>query len=165
MRPAEAWQPGQAEAVAWWIEDVAHGLKRDPAELDLVDGGPRAADIARWAAGSSFDGNWQPPRMLNARRSRWPSLLMMIRDGEAVPYGDTGLWAPAPGVEPVRRAEVAAIIDAENNDRRFVDGLIVTIGRPDQEVASIYAEAVRKARRTLDGVPATPAAPAVDPAH
>jgi hypothetical protein len=148
-RPADAWQPERAEAVAWWIEDVAHGLPRVPGEVDMVEGGPRDAAIARWAAGSQHDERWQPPRQLAARRTRWPSVAAALAEELAVPAGD-GLLAPALGVPPVRRAEIDALIDAENADRRFLDQLVLTIGAPDPQVERTYRAAVAAARGKLD---------------
>jgi hypothetical protein len=158
-RPHEAWQPERAEAVAWWIEDVAHGSPRLPGEVDPVDAGPRDAVIARWAAGSDLSGRWQPPRQLAMRRARWPALAQALAEGDVLPAGGDGLLAPAPAVEPVRRAEVAALVDAENNDRRFLDGLVLGMGAPDPEVERIYRDAVRSARRKHDAPPAARTAP------
>jgi hypothetical protein len=149
-RPAEAWQPERAEAVAWWVEDVAHGLPRQPGEVDMIDAGPRDAAIARWAAGSQHDGRWQPPRQLAARRARWPSVAAALAEELAVPAGGDGLLAPALGVPPVRRAEIDGLIDAENADRRFLDQLVLTLGSPDPAVERIYRAAVRAARARLD---------------
>lgn len=159
-RPREAWQPERAEAVAWWIEDVAHGSPRLPGEVDPVDAGPRDAVIARWAAGSDLAGRWQPPRQLAMRRARWPALAQALAEGDVLPAGGDGLLAPAPGVEPVRRAEIAALVDAENNDRRFLDGLILGMGAADPEVERIYRAAVGSARRMRDAPDAARIAPA-----
>lgn len=149
-RPVDAWQPERAEAVAWWIEDVAHGLPRLPGEVDMIDAGPRDGAIARWAAGSQHDGRWQPPRQLAARRSRWPSLAAALAEELAVPAGGDGLLAPALGVPPMRRAEIDALVDAENADRRFLDQLVLTLGAPDPAVERTYRAAVRAARARLD---------------
>lgn len=146
-RPRDAWQPERALAVAWWIEDVAHGLPRLPGEVAPVDGGPHDDAIARWAAGSDLSGRWQPPRQLAERRARWPALAGLLAEGEAVPAPVDGLLAPARSVAPARRQAVAALVDAENDDRRFVDGLILTLGAPDPEVERVYREAIRSARR------------------
>lgn len=149
-RPVDAWQPERAEAVAWWIEDVAHGLPRLPGEVDMVDAGPRDAAIARWAAGSQFGERWQPPRQLAARRARWPSVAAALAEELAVRAGNDGLLAPALGVPPVRRAEIDGLVDAENADRRFLDQLVLTLGSPDPAVERTYRAAVRAARASLD---------------
>ncbi len=150
-RPAEAWQPDRAEAVAWWIEDVAHGQPRQPGEVDMVDGGPGDAAIARWASGSRFGERWVPPRQLAARKSRWPAVAAALAEGLAVPVGGTGLLAPSPGVPPLRRAEIDTLVDAENADRRFLDQLLLTLGSPDPAVEDAYRAAARTARLRLDG--------------
>ncbi len=138
-------------AVAWWVEDVAHGLSRLPAEVDMVGGGPGDAAIARWAAGSDHGGRWLPPRQLTARRARWPAVAAALADGLALPVGRDGLLAPAPGVPPLRRAEIDTLCDAENADRRFLDSLVLTLGAPDPAVERTYREAAGSARRMLDG--------------
>lgn len=149
-RPASAWQPGRAEAVAWWVEDVAHGLPRLPAEVDMVGGGPGEAAIARWAAGSDHGGTWLPPRQLAARRSRWPAVAAALAEGLALPAGPEGLLAPAPGVPPVRRAEIDTLCDSENADRRFLDSLVLALGAPDPAVERVYRAAAGSARCMLD---------------
>lgn len=158
-RPATAWQPERAEAVAWWLEDIAHGVPRLPGEIDPVGGGPGDAAIARWAAGSDLSGRWQPPRQLQLRRARWPALRQGLADGEVVPARD-GLLAPAPGVEPARRAQIAALVDAENDDRRLIDGLVLGLGAPDPEVERAYYEGIRSARRMHEPPPAAQVGPA-----
>lgn len=149
-RPDSAWQPERAEAVAWWIEDVAHGLPRQPGEVDMLDAGPGDAAIARWAAGSRHGGTWVPPRQLAARRARWPALAAAIADGLAVAAGGDGLLAPAPGTPPQRRQEIEGLVDAENGDRRFLDGLLIRIGAADPGVERAYRAAARAAREKLD---------------
>lgn len=158
QRPAGAWQPPRAEAVAWWLEDVAHGLPRLPGEIEPIGGGPGDAAVARWAAGADIAGRWQPPRQLAARRSRWPALRQALADGEIVP-ARAGLLAPAPGVEPSRRAAVAALADAENDDRRLIDGLVLGLGAADPEVERVYREAVRSARRMHEAPASAQVAP------
>jgi hypothetical protein len=153
-RPASAWQPEHAEAVAWWVEDVAHGLPRLPAEVDMVGGGPGEAAIARWAAGSDHGGRWLPPRQLAARRSRWPALAAALADGLVLSVGDAGLLAPAPGVPPVRRTEIDGLCDSENADRRLLDGLVLVLGSPDPAVERTYRAAAGSARHKLDVSPA-----------
>jgi hypothetical protein len=160
-RPPEAWQPERAEAVAWWIEDVARGAPRTPAEIDWIGAGPRDAAVLRWAGGSELDGRWVPPAQLAARRSRWPELRLALAAGEVVALGD-GLLAQGDGVAPARRAAAEALVDAENADRRLIDGLVLTIASPDAEVERTYRTAATAARRMLDA-PSDARAPAAGP--
>ncbi len=153
VRPASAWQPASAEAVAWWIEDVAHGLTRLPGEVAPVDGNGRDHAIARWAAGSDILGRWVPPRQLAARRSRWPAIAAALSEGTVQRLEAEGLLVAAPTVTPSRRGEVDALIDSENIDRRFVDGLILVMASPDPQVEEIYRQAILSARRMHDAVP------------
>lgn len=161
-RPQSAWQPEQAEAVAWWIEDVAHGRVRDPAELQFEGAGQGPDEIARWAAGNRIGGRWEPPARLAARTARWGQIAAALATGEAVPAGDSGLLAPAPGVPPERRAAVAELVDAENDDRRFLALVVQGLGHPDPGVRRAYEAASRDARSALDRAagqpPAKPAA-------
>lgn len=152
-RPASAWQPGEAEAVAWWCEDVAHGLNRDPGEVAFIGGSPRADEVAGWIGGSQIRGHYEPPRRLAARRARWPAIAAALASGDALPAGDSGLLMPFPGVEPARRAAVNALIDAENDDRRFIDAVVRAAGHPDPAVERVHIEAVCAARRLLDAAP------------
>lgn len=148
-RPAHAWRPEQAEAAAWWVEDIAHGRARDPGELDFVDGGERPARIARWAAGHRIDGAWLPPLQLERRRERWPQLRRLLAEG-AILATEEGWLAPAPGLPPERRAEVEALVEAENAARLLLDQLLLALGAPDPEVERVYRAAVRAARVALD---------------
>lgn len=153
-RPASAWQPAEAEAVAWWIEDLSHSRPRQPGEVAFIGGSPCAETIATWAAGSSLRGTWEPPRRLAARRSRWPSIAAGLAVGDIVPAGESGLVKPADGLEPLRRGEVADLIDAENADRRLLESLVISRGHPDPAVERIFIDTVRTARLALDAVPA-----------
>ncbi|MEK7412026.1 MAG: hypothetical protein AAB263_01780 [Planctomycetota bacterium] len=157
QRPAQAWQPEQAEAVAWWIEDVAHGLERDPGELEFTAGGRNLQSIAAWAAGSRINGQWIPPQQLMSRRNRWPTIKSGLAHGDIVSAPVPGLIASSPELAPVRRQQIDAIIDIENEDRRFIDGLILTLGHPDIGVARAYEDAVRRARKAHDVVEYQPA--------
>ena len=159
-RPASAWQPEEAEAVAWWCEDLAHGHDREPGELEFIAGSARASAVACWAAGVAARAGWEPPRRLAARRARWPALASALASGSVLPAGDSGLLMPFPGVAPAQRAAVAALVDAENDDRRFLDAVVRAAGHPDPEVERVHREAVRLARRTLELPPVGAAAPA-----
>ncbi|HAT10293.1 MAG TPA: hypothetical protein DCS97_06810 [Planctomycetes bacterium] len=163
-RPTSAWQPGQAEAAAWWIEDVAHGLPRDPAELDLVAAGPGAGRVAQWASGSRFGERWVPPRRLDSRLMRWPTLRSALVEQQVVPDGQGGL-AIAPGAPPARRTALSALVEAELADRVFLDGLVLVLGAPDPEVERVFHAAARSARRMHDLSPAAGMPPAAPTGH
>ncbi|MCS6970314.1 MAG: hypothetical protein N3B15_03510 [Planctomycetota bacterium] len=148
-RPSQAWQPEQAEAVAWWVEDLAHGRHRLPAEIDFVDGGPGAARIARWAAGQRLGERWQPPSAVQRRRERWPALAAALAEG-SIQATDDGWLAPAVGLAPERRAAIEPLVEQENAARALLDQLLLTLGAPDPEVERVYRAAVRAARVALD---------------
>jgi len=164
-RPATAWQPAAAEVVAWWVEDVAHGLPRVPGEIALVDAGPSDAAIARWASGSNVSGRWIPPVQLASRRTRWPALAAALSEGTVLRWDADGLVVPARTVTPSRRTEIETLVDSENADRRFLDGLILVLGSPDPQVERIYRHAIQSARRIHEDPSVAHAASLVDPAR
>lgn len=73
----------EAKRVAWYVEDVAHGVPRDPDELDYGDQSSLAmGELARWAQGTQVDGQLaNHPQPLQARRDRWPILVQLCRQG------------------------------------------------------------------------------------
>jgi hypothetical protein len=165
VRPASAWQPDQAEATAWWIEDLVHGTPRDIAELDAIPGNERTRAILLWMRGGAEGLAWQPPQLLHERSERWPEVRQAIAAGDAVPVPDSGLLAPFAGLSPLRRAAVESLIDAENNARRLIDHMVLELGRPDSGVEAAYRAAIRCARRTYEAASSAPDVPGSTPAH
>jgi hypothetical protein len=163
-RPASAWQPEQAEAAAWWIEDIAHGVARDPGELDFIAGGSGAGRVAQWASGSRFNERWVPPRRLDSRQQRWPRLRKALVEQHILPDQE-GRLSVAPGAPPARRAALADLIAEEHADRVFLDGLILVLGSPDPEVEQVFRAALRSARRMHDQPPDAGVAQADPAAH
>ncbi len=145
-RPASAWQPEQAEAAAWWIEDIAHGIVRDPGELDFIAAGSGAGRVAQWASGSRLGERWMPPRRLDSRLLRWSLLRNALVEQHILPDQQGGM-SVAPGAPPNRRAALTDLIEAELADRAFLDGLILVLGSPDPEVEQAFHAAMRSARR------------------
>jgi hypothetical protein len=142
-------RPDEAEIVAWWIEDVAHGLPRRAEELRLVDASERMAHVADWASGDEIRGERQPPRLLLARRNRHALLATMLEHGQAVLDGK-GLLAPRPGLELAEREVVEPVVDAENRDRRQLDAIVLALADVQQDGAADFLAAARKARTELD---------------
>jgi hypothetical protein len=108
----------RATATAWWIEDRAHGLLRDPAELALDGGGERQTAIRRWLTGPP------PARRFADRCARWPQLAPLIAQGR-LQLMPGGLLAPQPAEDGGLDPRHTALADAENEDRRLVDALVV----------------------------------------
>lgn len=74
--------PEEIESAVWYVEDVAHGLDRNPAELRVVDSSPGMLRLAAWALGNTTDGQQVAhPEPLAARRRRWPLLAQGLGEG------------------------------------------------------------------------------------
>ncbi len=142
------WDRAEAAQVAWWCEDVAHGRPRRPGELALVEGSWRMGRIAEWATGGEINGRWIPPAPLGARRARLDLLTNFLREGTAV-LTPEGLLAPRPGLEGALKALAVPAIDAENQDRRRQDSVLVAMAKPDRRERDHYIAEVTRARIEL----------------
>ena len=143
------WDRAEAAQVAWWCEDVAHGGLRRPGELALVAGSWRMGRIAEWAKGGELNGRWTPPSPLAARRARLDLLASFLREGTAVLTAE-GMLAPRPGLEGALKALAVPAIDAENQDRRRQDSVLVAMAEPDRRERDHYIAEVTRARLELD---------------
>ena len=113
----------EVELVAWYAEDVAHGLDRDPFELVSEDASDGRLQIATWAL-ARIDGGQASahPAILTGRRSRWPVVQRGFRegllaidpaDGQLVPAPDTSLgttWQELLAQENLDRLQTARIL-------------------------------------------------------
>jgi hypothetical protein len=141
----------ECTTVAWYIEDLAHGQERRPGELALVDGSAAMARIATWAAGGSAPDRL--PSQLESRRMRWSVLRALFRQRLAVvlEHGpESGLVAGRPDLSHDDQAMVLPVVDAENQDRRNLDGLILTIAHARAGTGRLYREQLLRARLQLD---------------
>ncbi len=144
-----SWRPDEAEIVAWWCEDVAHGQPRRAEELQLIDGSDRMEKVAAWAMGDDIRGERRPPRMLAARIQRLPMLKNFFADGLVLLF-DGGLVAPRPGLDAIERALVEPLVDAENQDRRALDAVLLALTDAPGRMQDVYLAAAVKARTELD---------------
>jgi hypothetical protein len=140
----------EPQIIAWWFEDVAHGIPRRPEELRLVDGSERMDRIAEWAEGSSIRGVREPPRPIKARCTRLALLSTMLSQGQAVVLADSGLIAPKPDLPRDDAELVEPVVDAENQDRRMLDAVVISMAQAHDAQAEAYLSAVRAARVELD---------------
>ncbi len=142
----------EAEIVAWYVEDVSHGIPRRPEELRLVEGSQRIGRIAEWMMGNDIRGVREPPALLQARRNRLRLLGDMMKQGLIVSAPDSGLLAPRPGMELVEREVVEPVVDSENRDRRALDGIILSMADAPGGISERYLAVVRRARLELDAL-------------
>ncbi len=143
----------EADIAIWYVEDLSHGNPRLPGEIRLVDGSEAMADVARLLAGSEQNGEVMPPHMLSARQQRWPSLKALFRSGFAVVVVDgphRGLVAPSKDLSGTDLAMAIPIIDAENNDRRTLDALIISTAQYDASRQRRFRAAAANVRVALD---------------
>lgn len=140
----------EAEIVAWYVEDVAHGIPRRPEELRLVEGSQRVGRIADWMMGNDIRGVREPPALLQARRNRLQLVSNLMKQGLIVAAPDSGLLAPRPGLELVEREVAEPIVDSENRDRRSLDGIILSMADAPKAITERYLAVVRRARLELD---------------
>lgn len=137
------------DLVAWYVEDVTHGLARDPRELELPDSTAELAQIATWLAGTAVGDERQHPRQLAARRERWPVLKALFLQEQAVVLDD-GLVAANPRSPREDQAYALPIVDAENRDRRTIDSLLIGMAEADHAEARTWRARLAAARIALD---------------
>jgi hypothetical protein len=137
------------DLVTWFIEDLVHGLTRNPQELVLPDSSEEMTRIATWLVGGNVRDQYQPPRQVALRRDRWPALKALFLQGQAVVLDD-GLVAANPQVTKEDQAYALPIIDAENLDRRAIDALLISLARADRAAAAVWVARSATARVALD---------------
>ena len=148
--------PVEIEQTAWYVEDVAHGLSRQPAELITVDASETFLRIARWAQGNRHDGRMvSQPDPLQQRLQRWPLIAQGLSQG-LVAYTEGGQLrmvadevAKLPEDDPLLALLIPAVAD-ENGDRirtsRILIGL-AGLGRelqPQQRLVDAFHSARRQ---------------------
>jgi hypothetical protein len=134
---------------AWYIEDAVRGTPRRPQELQLVESTPATQRIATWISGGEIKGEYQPPRQMSERQLRWPALRALFLHNQVVVV-QTGLLAPAPDVATGDLAYIAPIVDGENQDRRSIDALIISMSDADPSAAKRWLDTSAEARVSLD---------------
>jgi hypothetical protein len=143
----------EIEVAAWWVEDVAHGRARDPAELVAENASDGLLRIARWARGADA-ARPELPAPIARRRERWPALAALIRDGVVAVDPATRALTPVRGSEQRgERALAESLVRDENGDRGAVDYTMLTLGRADDAGARRYRATARAARVRWDGSP------------
>jgi hypothetical protein len=142
----------EAELVAWYVEDVAHGALRRPEELITASPSEGLLQIAQWARGRSTGEAAdlsQQPRQLEARRRRWPVLRGMITGG-LVTVAAGGRLVLAGQATPHERDLVLGIISDEERERDAIDVLVLNFSHAGNAAARRYRDAVFRARQRHD---------------
>jgi len=138
-----------AELVAWYIEDVARGTPRNPDELVLPMTTPEMARIASWLSGSKIKDKRVQPRQIDERQKRWAAIHSLFIQGQVVILTD-GLLAPAPALSRTDQMYILPVVDAENQDRRSLDALIVSMSNSNHDGAKRWVTTTAAARLALD---------------
>lgn len=145
--PRRELTPREAELVAWWCEDVARGLARSPGELRIEQSSAALERVANWAGTRSAIGDL--PLQLSARRARWPVVRSLLRQGILVVV-EPGLVAVRPDAPADERSLAQPVADTENQERRTLEALVLSLAQPDDGTTRRYRAALRKARMELD---------------
>ncbi len=135
--PERALTADERELAVWFIEDVAHGHPRRPAELALTMPSATMRRLADWLSGGT-SGRYQqggertpeeyhPPAALAARAERWPSLRALFAAHQVVALS-SGLVAARPELKAEDALIALPVVDHENLDRRALDALVVGMG-------------------------------------
>jgi hypothetical protein len=141
----------EAKRIAWWCEDWSHGIPRDVGELRTDDASAGLLRIADWAAAAETS---SAKHHLRQRRQRWPVVQGLLRSGILVST-EEGLLALAPGQVGDTANLAQAVADSENQDRRTVEVLCLTMAQTDERMTPALKRAFAEARRA-DDLAATP---------
>ena len=139
--------PQEAELVAWWCEDVARGHARSAGELRTEDASAALERVATWAVTRSSIGDL--PQQLATRRARWPVVRSLLKQGLLV-LVEPGLVAVRPDASADERSLAQPVADSENQERRFLEALVLSLAQPDGVITRRYRAALRAARLELD---------------
>ena len=145
--PRRELAPQEADLVAWWCEDIARGHQRSAGELRTEHASAALARVATWAGTRSPSGDL--PQQLATRRARWPVVRSLLEQGVLV-LVEPGLVAVRPDASADERSLAQPVADSENQERRTLEALVLSLAQPDDAVTRRYRSALRAARFTLD---------------
>jgi len=150
LRDPQVLGPAEVELVAWYMEDLAHGLERDPYELLTAEPSQGMEAIALWALGSVTDNrSTEPPRLLRTRRARWPLLVRGLNEGAILLDPENGLLRLDDALSTQTRSLYVDDVDQENLDRLQLDSILLARGKlhPDARRGEELLRALTAARR------------------
>jgi hypothetical protein len=141
--------PQWLPAAAWWGEDAARGVGRDPDELRRDDAGTRTVRLAAWAEGDRIRNERLLPEPLRSRAARWPAVRAGLAGGGLV-SGPDGLIAVA--ATGAARTALRPLAEAENRDRLRGDAIMAALMDLDDRERRRWEARLREARAGLDAV-------------
>lgn len=126
LRMPDRLQRDEVELVIWYVEDLAHGRPREPAELVRHDSSPGLARILEWAAPLYREGRpvGHPPVLLE-RRNRWPLLREALASRRLKPDGRGGLVPVAAAAKGSADELLATEAERENLDRERITAILL----------------------------------------
>ncbi|MDA3959793.1 MAG: hypothetical protein PF961_03310 [Planctomycetota bacterium] len=151
LREPERLTAAEAERIAWYCEDISHGLDRDPYELVREDASAGMRAIALWALGELDDKqSVKNPQLLAVRAGRWPLLHQGMRRSIVLIEG-SGMLRLDPEASKEDRELFADLVAAENSSRLALTSLLVSQGgiAADSRRGEYLVYQLRQARREL----------------
>lgn len=144
----------EAGRVAWFVEDVCHGLPRSADEL-LVEGASEALlRLYAWLSGPQESGLSRAlPEPLGMRRERWRQLLGPgLRRGALASGERYGLVSLQPQASPLDGRILLDPIQQENFDRQQTHEILLRIAdlRPESPRGREFEQVLIRARFHLD---------------
>lgn len=149
LRHSDELREDEAILIAWWCEDVAHGLPRDPGELRRDNASGALEIIAAWAVGTTRDGrSISPPQHLDQRRRRW-QLIQHGLQADMLRIDAAGLLHLHPDARTSTRELYDQVLRQENHDRLQLVALLLEMARIDIDRAAgrRFVREMRSARR------------------
>lgn len=127
----------EAEMVAWYVEDIAHGLPRDPGELMLQQSSDGMDAIASWATGSRRDDRLVgQPKPLQARLERWGLLARGLRATAVRTTPDGLLRLQDGGLSAAQQRSLGELVpnavQQENLDRAATFQILLALGELEE---------------------------------
>lgn len=158
----------EVEEIAWYVEDVCHGIDRNPYELAIAESSTGKREILAWALGTLRElESVAHPAALTVRVERWPLVRQGYRSG-ALQVDADGLPKLAPGIADEIVEVYRPIAQQERLDRLALVAILLARGQisPGSARATELTQALREARLSLDlaagGKPWLPVEPTTD---
>jgi hypothetical protein len=141
--------PEEVERVAWWIEDVIHGVPRRAGELDLEDPSPAMRRLQPWLIGAASDAPGRCLVEITRRQERVVRLQAMLKNGWIL-MDDRGLVGPSPDLTGSEATVARIEADGETTDRSGIDAFILTTVMAGERTEEAWKQATMAARQTYD---------------
>lgn len=142
----------EVQEIAWYVEDICHGIERDPYELAQADASHGKQDIMLWAMGTVRENqSIAHPTALTVRQERWPLIRQGLRQG-VLQVDEGGLLRLASDADEEQADLYRPGARQENLDRLSLVAILLARGRipTGSARAEEMTAALREARRGLD---------------